>query len=145
MQNPNFPVVSDPTLNTLRNIRDIMWLKWQAFKRNNPVTTDEPFNHFESVEIAAGETKTFTLSVDDPRNRIYYLRCVDFSYYDDVEYRLSKDGKTLIIPMLTAVMLNGIKFEPPVIVYKNIVLKVTNNSRNPLTISWACSGWKRFK
>ena len=131
--------------NPLVVLRDIEWLKWQAYKRNNPVGTDQPFFYSSHTEVKAGETKTFKMNVKEPRKRVYFLRRVDFSFYSDTEYRLSKDGKNLIVPMLTYDVKDGIIFEPPIVVKKYLLLRITNKSDTDRTYNWFCSGWKRFK
>jgi len=135
----------DATLNILRTLRDINWLRWQAYKRNNPAGSDKPFTWTQSQEVKAGETKEFRFSVSDPRNQVYFLRKVDFSFYNDTEYRLSKDGKVLIVPLITAGFDEGINFEPPVIVKKYVMLRIVNNSISDRTYHWSCLGWKRYK
>lgn len=115
-------------------------------KRSYPVAGDKPFFEPVEVTVAANSKGEAKFSIPVPRNSIYYLKEVGYTYYEDSEYRLSADGGALMVNKLTFNPQAGtIIFVPPHEVLKHMCMNLKNNSAKSRSYKIYYFGWKRLK
>ena len=133
----------DGVKSEMNNLKQDQSLQQKQWARNNPLINDDPIYEWFEQEVSANSSHSFTYPV--PEGNVFYLSFLSVNYNKGTTYEILLDVIThrslsdAVIEFGSHIPL----FTPPKLIYKNVIIKVTNNQDTAQTYRTLFSGFLR--